>query len=665
MVSYVGSPNLIITGSLSWNHNLTLQGFSTSNYATTPSAPPTVNSYEIVIRFKASSTPGGRIFGNSITNIHSPQLNSNESNAQIISFGHPKSDHTWHWPSYDYTWTANQWYWFKAVWDGGTLKQYVSTDAASVTPTWTLLSNTVITTCGWDEALNIGADDNGYMPFSNGSIDLRNCYIKINGNLWWTGAKEGSTIKSFIQNDIKYYKYQYSTFTQPSLSGNGSMGGTSWAVAGKGSGGTPDANNPYQAVYPQTGTYNIYNKGGQPSLTVTMYTPNPTVITSATFTALWGNYSDSYVNIRFRASNDNNTWTTLYPQASLHEGTQTITFNNSNTYKYYELYVLTTGGGYHDGIRLSSIKLTGQNKVSIAGTANDYDYTTTTSTYKIFKCTQSNTNCLTYIPNDINLTLSNGTLTLKAGSKVYLPNGNSYILPNDVTRTGGSANKTQMIFFSTGGYFRLRDIDKLHTGSTAPSSPNYHTWWDTTNKVINFYDSPNMTGDKGYVPLGLCTSDSNGTITTINQLFNGFGYMGNIIYCLPGVKGLIPDGKNSDGSNNCIEATTTSLQTYSHSTTWTRTNHAIYLNPTGATFDLSADDSYFNYIPTDVSSRTWTVYLDTNTNKLYRSNGTAGNYSQQNACFAGLVTMTLGIYSNLRVATPQSETIPHYKAFSV
>lgn len=33
------------------------------------------------------------------------------------------------------------------------------------------------------------------------------------------------------------------------------------------------------------------------------------------------------------------------------------------------------------------------------------------------------TNCITYIPQDIKLELNNGTLTLKAGSKVYVPNG--------------------------------------------------------------------------------------------------------------------------------------------------------------------------------------------------------------------------------------------------
>ena len=33
------------------------------------------------------------------------------------------------------------------------------------------------------------------------------------------------------------------------------------------------------------------------------------------------------------------------------------------------------------------------------------------------------TNCITAIPQDIKLELNNGSLTVKAGSKVYIPNG--------------------------------------------------------------------------------------------------------------------------------------------------------------------------------------------------------------------------------------------------
>ena len=41
----------------------------------------------------------------------------------------------------------------------------------------------------------------------------------------------------------------------------------------------------------------------------------------------------------------------------------------------------------------------------------------------VANASQMITNCITEIPQDIKLELNNGILTLKAGSKVYVPNG--------------------------------------------------------------------------------------------------------------------------------------------------------------------------------------------------------------------------------------------------
>ena len=63
------------------------------------------------------------------------------------------------------------------------------------------------------------------------------------------------------------------------------------------------------------------------------------------------------------------------------------------------------------------------------------------------------TNCLTEIPQDTKLELSNGTLTLKAGSKVYVPNGvgvfNPVTINRDITLTQkwGTPNDKLLIFY--------------------------------------------------------------------------------------------------------------------------------------------------------------------------------------------------------------------------
>lgn len=167
-------------------------------------------------------------------------------------------------------------------------------------------------------------------------------------------------MKAVKKDDTHYYNIiegYFDDFVQTPLTQNGNLGGDSFAVTGWGGN---YSGTPYNAVYPQTGNYSCYSKGGQPGVTFNLYTPKPTIINSFTYHAVWGNYSDSYVYIRLRGSNDNSTWTTLYPQTALHEGTQTPTFDNYTPFQYYELYVLTTGGGGHDGINVYNVRLIGK-----------------------------------------------------------------------------------------------------------------------------------------------------------------------------------------------------------------------------------------------------------------------------------------------------------------
>lgn len=148
-------------------------------------------------------------------------------------------------------------------------------------------------------------------------------------------------------------------WTQPPLSSDGTMGGNSFAVSATTNGGVPNVGRgtAWGACYPQNGAYHTYTKGGAPSIWFTLYTPIPTITTGCSFTAVWGNYSDSYMYITFEGSNDNSNWVTLYPKTYLHEGDKNITFNNTSSYQYYRLTINTTGGGYHDGMHLSNIKL--------------------------------------------------------------------------------------------------------------------------------------------------------------------------------------------------------------------------------------------------------------------------------------------------------------------
>ena len=184
------------------------------------------------------------------------------------------------------------------------------------------------------------------------------------------------------------------------------------------------------------------------------------------------------------------------------------------------------------------------------------------------------TNCITEIPQNIKLELNNGTLTLKAGSKVYVPNGagkfDEVIVTIDISwgLTTYASGKI-FVFYNAqnNNLFALNDY-ACFSGSSAPSGYANMVWYDTSNNKIKWTSNSGGSWNEG---LSLPVTNSpytNGTgFTSIDQVFNGFGYIGSTVYALPGVKGLIPDGRNADGSLKNIEVTTSQVVTNTHTTT--------------------------------------------------------------------------------------------------
>ena len=191
------------------------------------------------------------------------------------------------------------------------------------------------------------------------------------------------------------------------------------------------------------------------------------------------------------------------------------------------------------------------------------------------------TNCITDIPQDIKLEIVNGVLTLKSGSSVYIPNGpNAFMKKTStedvITHTGTYTGKF-MIFDNgslTSNSLRISGTPYQFSGTTAPSSPQTDTtWYDTTNNIVKVYQNSQWTGQRT-LPLAIATFES-GVCVSIDQVFNGFGYIGSTVFALPGVKGLIPNGRNLDGSLNNEEITVTDVTTYTAA--WSTFNYTLYL----------------------------------------------------------------------------------------
>lgn len=178
-------------------------------------------------------------------------------------------------------------------------------------------------------------------------------------------------------------------------------------------------------------------------------------------------------------------------------------------------------------------------------------------------------NCITNIPQDIKLEFNNNTLTLKAGSKVYVPNGvNNFDVINiesDISRDfyGSSTVQVYLITDTLG----LAGASNVVSGTTVPSSGS-GLFYNLTTNIIKTYTNGTEGTQVYSFPLCVITMESN-QITSIDQVFNGFGYIGSTVFALPGVKGLIPNGRNADGTLKNTAVTISSVQTVTNASNLT------------------------------------------------------------------------------------------------
>lgn len=201
------------------------------------------------------------------------------------------------------------------------------------------------------------------------------------------------------------------------------------------------------------------------------------------------------------------------------------------------------------------------------------------------------TNCILEIPQDINIELSDGVLTLKAGSVVYVPNGlNTFkklTISNNLSMSLIAGSTDYLVFVSENGLtLQNRVVKSSLSGSSDPNTGGTTYYNTTNNKII----SHNTTGDvQVSFPIARITV-SNSVITSISQVFNGIGYIGKTLFALPNVKGLIPNGRNTDGT---LKNTELNL---SNPITFTRTDeitgsYGLSISPSS----INASSAEYNY----------------------------------------------------------------------
>lgn len=190
------------------------------------------------------------------------------------------------------------------------------------------------------------------------------------------------------------------------------------------------------------------------------------------------------------------------------------------------------------------------------------------------------TNCITEIPQDIKLEIESASvqvrkLILKAGSKVYVSTNGTFnavtiqsdIVGGDRLWTTDHSRELFAVYVPSTNSIDTLPVAHCFSQSTAPTSflaSLYAGWFDTSTNTVKYTidGGNNWTICSLPICLGRPGADYVGWNGYLDQVFNGFGYIGSTIFALPGVKGLIPNGRNEDGSYaNHIEEIT-SVKTY-------------------------------------------------------------------------------------------------------
>ena len=253
-----------------------------------------------------------------------------------------------------------------------------------------------------------------------------------------------------------------------------------------------------------------------------------------------------------------------------------------------------------------------------------------------------NSNKIVSIQQDIKLELNDGTLILKAGSKVYIPNGknsddsnkfDAVTIENDVTYSA--------VYTSAVKCYAVYDYSakRLQIISLTDNRLSYDS---TTNKVIHTEITDNVLS----FPFALVVRDTTG-IGSVNQIFNGFGYIGSTCYILPGITGYIPQGLNSDGTliNEIITQTKVSCTTVTSS--WGTGSELFFFNGIDSYIHRASKNCFYQAtqpIVNDVDN----YWYNTETGKFYETKNSGSSWSEFKAIPAFTITFDEGKITSLK-----------------
>ena len=166
---------------------------------------------------------------------------------------------------------------------------------------------------------------------------------------------------SMMRTSFVYYKYSYQAWSQPILGSNGTMGGSSFAVASS-------AGSAYSAFDGNGGSYTNYMNVNN---WISWYNPDPLKISKVVLTASGASYMPRAGRLEY--SDDNANWATAVTWSNS-SSQNPFTINvDAYHHKYWRIYV-TTKGTNSGNSDFSNIAITAQKTVVVESTEDDHDF---------------------------------------------------------------------------------------------------------------------------------------------------------------------------------------------------------------------------------------------------------------------------------------------------
>lgn len=574
--------NVTVIGSPTVNSGV-VSGFSSANYLTLPDVfSPASNTWELVYKIKFSNVSAHENFiGCKNQNFPLVKLYNSKFMMYVSSNGS-----SWNVASEKtgtFVPTANTYYWIKLRFTGSAYILSYSTNGTSFTDDITI-SSTATIKGGFNLIIGHSWTDR---PFTTGTVDLTGCYIKIGNSIVWQGGTGKVTLKKgskvYVPNgwtNYKYYKYTYANWTQPVLTANGTVGGTSYAVRVS-TEYTSDGNHRGYRAFDGSKTTQWEANVRNTSQWIEFYSPVELKVSSIDFVNR-SSSSTTYTKWKLTVSNDGTNYITIktFDTGSSSNGASwSVSFDMSKGYKYFKLSVGDSGALTGSDAKPSFAEITFKAKEvtgTVESTANDYDY------------------------------------KVGSGSMIF----DEVVISSDKAINNGWHDK-RFLFIDNGKNLAFEQVAHSHSGDNPPTDTNtYLYWYDTKNNIIK---SSNNKGESwAYVghslPIAIITTGQ-GSISSIDQTFNGFGYIGMHKFRTKGIKFLASNGINPDGTYKSTEIETTD----------------VLLKDSGIVsknnwFDLITKDTWYsntryyvqNTAPTVTTNSYW---YNPNENKLYRWSG--------------------------------------------